>query len=79
MSLDLLRYVRDHRPTEGALLGWAAERRLVGNYHVLRKGGVLQVADGTVSIVPERCTDDGTGVRCGNCLYWLDRNRIDIF
>ena len=79
MSIELLRYVRDQQPCEEVLLRWAAEHRLVGNYHILRKGGVLLVVDGVISLSPGRCTDDGGGVRCGNGLYWLDTNRIDIF
>ena len=79
MSFELLRYVRDTRPTEEALLRWAEDRGLTGNVHLLRKGGVLQVTDGQVSISPERYTPDRSGASCGNGLYWLDKERIDIF
>lgn len=79
MSMDLLRFVRDHQPGEEDVIHWAQERNLVGSFHTLRKGGVLVVIDGRVVIASAHRSPDGNGVRCGNCMYWLDRGQVDTY
>ena len=76
LSLRLLRYVRDERPTAAELLEWLGPSD-VGRYHVLRKAGLLQEREGRIALSSEHLSADGRRFLYGIALYWLDEDRID--
>jgi hypothetical protein len=76
LTLDLLRFVRDAKPTEAELLEWLGSSR-AGCYWVLRQAGLLQIRAGAISLSSECLSDDGQRFRYGNRLFHLDENRID--
>jgi hypothetical protein len=78
ISLDLLRFIRDSKPTEEELLRWLGASQL-GRYHILRKAGVFVISDGVIQLSPKRLSQDGKQFQWGNMRYHLDDDRVDVF
>jgi hypothetical protein len=78
ISLDLLRFIRDSKPTEEELLRWLGASQQ-GRYYILRKAGVLVIGDGVIQLSPKRLSQDGKQFGWGNMLYHLDDDRVDVF
>ena len=77
ISVALLRFVRDARPTEAELLAWLGSAPQ-GRYHTLRKAGLLLVQDGVVVASPHHLTADGKHLHFENLRYNIDEDTIDI-
>lgn len=78
LSLDLLRYVRDARPTEADLLAWLGQSE-IGRYYVLRKAGLLLMQGEVVVLSPRHLTPDGQHFWQENRRYNIDENTVDTF
>jgi hypothetical protein len=77
LSLGLLRYVRDTRPTETRLLEWLGSD--ASKYHVLRKANLLVAKDGHIELSSAHASADGTHFRFENRLFLLDEDRELVF
>jgi hypothetical protein len=77
ISVALLRFVRDARPTEAELLAWLGSGQH-GRYHTLRKAGLLLVQGGVVVASPQHLTADGKHLHFENLRYNIDEDTIDI-
>ena len=58
LSIDLLRYIRDEKPTETQLMAWLGPSDM-WLFPVLRKAGLLLVRGDTVALSPEYLSADG--------------------
>src|SRR5262249_50886731 len=76
ISFELLRFVRDTKPTEAELLSWLGEEEF--RYPVLLSAGLLELEDGTVRISPKHLTLHGKGVWWDNAIFRIDDNTIDL-
>lgn len=70
LSVELLRHVRDARPTEAALIAWLGDD--ASKFHVLRRAGLLVVNDGVVELSPEHRSNDGRTFRYEDLVFRLD-------
>jgi hypothetical protein len=77
LTIALLRYVRDARPTEDQFLTWLGPD--ASRYHVLRKAGLLSISDGRVLLSPLHLSEDGRRFRYEKQLFVLDEGRIVTF
>jgi hypothetical protein len=59
LSIPLLRYVRDHAPTEADFLTWIGGWQNAGRYHTLRKAGLLLLEQGRLRLSPQHLSPDG--------------------
>ena len=78
LGLDLLRYVRDAKPTEEELARWLGPSD-IGRYHTLRKAGLLLLRENTVVLYPEHLTPDGKHFDYGNRRFNLDEDSVWYF
>ena len=78
ISIALLRFVRDGRPTEAELLAWLGSTQQ-GRYHTLRKAGLLLLRDGVVAASPEHLSEDGKHLTFENQRYNIDEGTINVF
>ena len=76
LSIPLLKYVRDAKPSEAQLLAWLGAN--AGRYHVLRKAGLLVVADDRVCLSPQHCSADQRTFRHEDHIFVLDEDIIRI-
>jgi hypothetical protein len=77
IQVDLLRYVRDARPSETQLLEWLGANRSA--YYVLRKHKVLEPSGDQLQWSPLYLSTDGARFRIGNRLLLLDEMRELVF
>lgn len=77
ISFDLLRFVRDKKPTETELSNWLGEE--VFRFNVLREAGLLVVENGIVQFSAKHITPDSKGVWRGNRPYHIDKGTFDVF
>ncbi len=78
LSIYLLCFIRDRRPTETALLSWLGEKGH-SRYHDLRKTLLLVSNEGRVCISSDRLSKDGKCFRFENQIYDLERKIIHTF
>jgi hypothetical protein len=78
ITIPLLRYVRDSKPSEDELLDWLGPSE-AARYHVLRKAGLLIVNDGVVTLSADQLTDDGKHFRYEFLRYNIDDDTVDVY
>jgi hypothetical protein len=66
ISLDLMRFIRDSKPTEEELLRWLGAAQQ-GRYYILRKAGVLVISDSVIQLSPKHSSHDGRKFRWEIC------------
>jgi hypothetical protein len=76
LSIDLLRYVRDERPTEEEFLAWLGGPKRAGVYHTLRKAGLLMLEQGRLSLSPEHLAPDSKSFTFHDRVFWLDKDEV---
>jgi hypothetical protein len=79
LNCELLRFVRDRRPTEAEFLAWLGGPADAGIYYVLRKAGLVTLRDGRVGLSPRHLSPDGRTFVFGNRRFHLDLDRVDVF
>jgi hypothetical protein len=62
------------RPTESQLADWLGAED-VGRLHVLKKAGLLEVADGRVRLSAQHISADGRSFRFENRIWLIDEDR----
>jgi hypothetical protein len=75
LSLSLLRYVRDHAPTEHELVAHLGPAE-AGRYHVLRKAGLLREERGLIVLSPHHLSSDRRAFRFAHQIFLLDEDRV---
>jgi hypothetical protein len=74
-SFDLLRFVRDNRPTKATLLDWLGPTEQ-GRYYVLLKAGLLLVEEGIVLWSPKYLAADGSMLAVEHMDYYIDEDTV---
>lgn len=75
LSIRLLLFIRDSRPTEAALLEWLGASDW-GCYYVLKRGGVVILRNGIVELSSVHLSEDCQTFYYGNRMFWLDEGRF---
>jgi hypothetical protein len=78
LRCELLRFVRDHKPTEAEFLAWLSGPAEAGVYHVLRKAGLVTLRDGRAELSPRHLSPDGKEFLLGNQLFRIDLDQVLI-
>ena len=78
ISISLLRFVRNGRPTERELLEWLDVSQQ-GRYYILRKAGLLLLQEDKVMLSPQHLSPDGKRFVWKHLRYNIDEETIDIF
>jgi hypothetical protein len=78
LSFDLVKHIRDTRPTESELQEWLGASEF-GRYHVLRKAGFLLLQEGRVIWSSQYLSADGRYFCFGHQMYDLDEGVIDVY
>jgi hypothetical protein len=78
LSCDLLKFIRNSKPTESELISWLGEDANVGRYHVLRKARLLLLDGDSVMLSPDHLSTDGAAFAFGNRIYKIDDDEIMI-
>ena len=79
LSFELLRYVRDHRPTEAEFIAWLGGPAVAGRYHVLRKAGLLVLDGDRVTLSPHHLSADGRTFSYGIQVFFIDEDVIRVY
>ena len=70
LSFELLRHIRDERPTKAAFLTWHGPSS--GCYYALKRADLIREVDGRLQLNPENLSDDGRVFHYKNQSLWLD-------
>jgi hypothetical protein len=78
LSLELLRFIRDERPSEMTLLHWLGAAD-AGLYYVLRDARLVELSQGRVRLSPACARAGGAKFHYQNVMYLLDEDRVMVF
>lgn len=77
LSCNLLRYLRDEKPTEAEFLAWLGGPDAASIYHVMRKAGFVNIESGRLTLHPDRLSADGRYFNFENQRFHIDGDRVD--
>lgn len=77
INFELLKFVRDTKPSKEQLLKWLGERN-VGVFYILLKAEVIIINKDIISFSENYLSDNERIFRFSNCVFHIDKEIVDI-